>query len=96
MKRTAINKISKKKQRIMRQERLLELELCEKYGYCCHYCGKTEVIVKHEIAFRSNGGDPTDPDNCIILCRDCHNKAHRRGGYISPEELQKVVEKRQC
>lgn len=94
MKQTPINKISKKKQRQMRQERLLELELCEKYGYCCHYCGKTSLIVKHEIVFRSHGGDPTDPENCIILCRECHNKAHRRGGYISPEELKAVVDKR--
>lgn len=95
MKKSPINKISKKKARVMREERLIELALLNNYGWFCHVCGKTHcVLKKHEIKFRSQGGDPTDPSNCIILCIECHNKAHRRGGYISPEELQKVVEKR--
>lgn len=31
---------------------------------------------KHEIKFRSRGGDPTDEKNCQLLCLVCHNRAH--------------------
>jgi 5-methylcytosine-specific restriction endonuclease McrA len=95
MKRTPINKVSKKKARIMRQERIIELQLLDNYGWNCHYCGKTNCVLnKHEILFRSHGGDPTDMENCIILCSVCHAKAHRRGGYISPGELEIIVKER--
>jgi len=30
----------------------------------------------HEHLHRSQGGDPTDPDNCILLCGVCHMRAH--------------------
>lgn len=31
----------------------------------------------HEIRPRSLGGDPTDPDLCVLLCPRCHAEAHR-------------------
>ena len=30
----------------------------------------------HEIIPRSRGGDPTDPDNCILACPKCHAREH--------------------
>jgi len=29
-----------------------------------------------EVIHRSQGGDPTDPANCILLCGVCHMRAH--------------------
>lgn len=31
----------------------------------------------HEWKPRSLGGDPTDPDGCVLLCVRCHQEAHR-------------------
>lgn len=96
MKRASIKRISKKKQRELYHERLLELELLNNCGFICEYCLRANVMLKkHEIIFRSKGGSPVDKSNCIMLCIVCHQKAHRRGGYISAEELQEVV-KRRC
>jgi len=30
----------------------------------------------HEVIHCSQGGDPTDPANCILLCGVCHMRAH--------------------
>jgi hypothetical protein len=30
----------------------------------------------HEVVFRSQGGSPFDPRNCICLCAGCHRIIH--------------------
>ena len=37
-----------------------------------------DVAHIHEVKLRSLGGDPTDPDNCVTLCHECHRDAHER------------------
>ena len=36
-----------------------------------------QVAHIHETVMRSQGGDPTDPNNCRTLCYRCHQIAHR-------------------
>ena len=38
-------------------------------------CGRAIVDV-HEEPPRSKGGDPTNPDDCLGLARECHNARH--------------------
>ena len=33
-------------------------------------------LYKHEIKFRSQGGDPLDPNNCLMVCGKCSSKEH--------------------
>jgi 5-methylcytosine-specific restriction endonuclease McrA len=56
------------------KERLMERcqGLCEK----CHQKPDFRGLSKHEIIFRSHGGDPLDETNTIMLCGKCHNLAH--------------------
>lgn len=44
-------------------------------GYKCRVCGEDGYDV-HEILTRAQGGDPTDPDNAVLLCREHHDFAH--------------------
>lgn len=39
----------------------------------CRCCGKfgTEV---HEEPSRAHGGDPLNPDDCVLVCRECHRR----------------------
>ena len=30
----------------------------------------------HEVIPRSRGGDPTDPEQCILACVKCHTRRH--------------------
>jgi 5-methylcytosine-specific restriction endonuclease McrA len=30
----------------------------------------------HEVVPRSRGGSATDPYNCLLLCQECHGRAH--------------------
>lgn len=34
----------------------------------------------HEVVLRSQGGDATDPTNCVLLCRLCHEALHAHCG----------------
>ena len=38
-----------------------------------------EVGHVHEIVPRSRGGDPTDPEQCLLICPVCHRKEHEGG-----------------
>ena len=54
----------------------------------CQTCGKAVLSVEdlrvteftvghvHEPRKRSQGADSTDPDQCVLLCRECHAEAH--------------------
>lgn len=48
---------------------LLEDGVCER----CKAARATDV---HEPLLRSRGGDITDPDQCVALCRSCHDFVH--------------------
>lgn len=54
-------------------------------GDTCRVCGRNVQYLYpgidsfgavHEIVFRSRGGDPTDPTNCVLLCDPCHRDVH--------------------
>jgi 5-methylcytosine-specific restriction endonuclease McrA len=79
MKRTPLNKVSKKKLVEKKKEQKLTQELLELCKGLCMNCGSTpdfRGLSKHEIKFRSQGGDPTDRNNTILVCGKCHSKFH--------------------
>jgi len=78
VKRTRIKPLSNKRQKQMMVERELTRKLFIKQKGLCAECHKPLGwgSSKHEIKFRSRGGDPTDEENCQLLCLKCHNKAH--------------------
>lgn len=41
----------------------------------CEVCGDTKWLEFHHVEFRSQGGK-NDPENVILICKNCHNKAH--------------------
>lgn len=61
----------------------------------CHYCGRTvqrggtfykAVGAVHEPGHRSLGADPTNPDEGVIVCHDCH--------YNGPSGAHRSAERR--
>ena len=77
MKRSYINPISKKRREQIKQEvELCKLLLEKQRGRCT--CGALLGwrSSKHEIIYRSQGGSPTDENNCVLLCGVCHDRAH--------------------
>jgi 5-methylcytosine-specific restriction endonuclease McrA len=81
MKKSRINPISKKKQIEKGIEAELRAKLLAEHGGACMECGKWPTVFpfrldKHEIVFRSQGGSPIDYNNCVMLCRKCHNRRH--------------------
>ena len=77
MKRSPINKVSKKKQAQLTKERIVKRELYDLCGGLCEWCKQEVVSAGHEIIFRSAGGDPTDVFNVIMLGLNCHSIQHR-------------------
>jgi 5-methylcytosine-specific restriction endonuclease McrA len=79
MKKSAIRAVSQKRQAQMKAEKELSKKMLEKCGGKCMKCGKLpdwRGLSKHEIIFRSQGGNPLDESNCLILCGKCHNRVH--------------------
>ncbi len=56
----------------------------------CEYCGDTtkEILQLHHIKQVAEGGT-NDIDNIIVLCPNCHTKAHR--GLIKESELKALA-----
>ena len=56
----------------------------------CEYCGDTtkEILQLHHIKQVAEGGT-NDVDNIIVLCPNCHTKAHR--GLIKESELKALA-----
>lgn len=52
----------------------------------CVLCGALAVDV-HHVKFRSHGGKD-DVNNCVCLCRECHELAHGLYKYISAKEVK--------
>ena len=67
---------SSAKQREQRTRRRLAADLIDQRGPWCQ--AGTErctgrAVDMHEIRRRSQGGDPTDPTNVLLVCRACHD-----------------------
>jgi 5-methylcytosine-specific restriction endonuclease McrA len=74
-----MKKVSSKMAKQKIKERKLSQELLEQSGGVCQLCGRApdfRGLSKHEIVFRSQGGDPLDKKNVKLLCGDCHDRAH--------------------
>lgn len=82
MKRTKLKPVSKKMSRQKRLETELKRKLIIACGGNCQICGKHApyLLQKHEIKTRAEGGDPLDPNNCLMLCPDCHWKETLKKG----------------
>jgi hypothetical protein len=57
--------------------------------HCCEFCGRwvkrpreatsaLEIGHVHELVPRSLGGDPTDPNGCVLVCAFCHEAIHAK------------------
>ena len=76
MRKVAIRRISQKRAKTLKLEAKLSAELLEEcQGYCmkCHKLPDFRGLSKHEIKMRSQGGDPTEKTNCVLLCGKCHS-----------------------
>lgn len=63
----------------------------------CEWCRHRLIDHVHHIEFKQMGGKKTNIDrieNLIGLCSICHDEAHGKGGYISKEQLENIVAKR--
>jgi len=60
------------------QEPLRKLVL-KRDNYTCQRCGATDTILHchHYEGIEINPIESADADNCIILCKDCHNNIHK-------------------
>jgi hypothetical protein len=79
VKRTLIRKVSKKMARQKVKERELSQQLLTKCNGLCMKCGQLpdwRGLSKHELIFRSRGGNPLDEDNTILICGKCHSEYH--------------------
>jgi hypothetical protein len=45
----------------------------------------------HEWVFRSLGGDPLDPFNCLLLCAECHPRCQQLELQIVCHDLTRLV-----
>lgn len=66
-------------------------------GHACRVCGRAVQYLYpgaetfgsvHEIVFRSRGGDPTTPSNCVLLCEPCHRAVHAHRVRLSVVDAQ--------
>jgi len=109
LKRSPIKQVSDKKAIKNRQETKLSLAMKEKCGFKCQFCGADYSnakgnLGKHEIVFRSLGGDALSEKNCIILCwinftsnpftLGCHQLAQK--GLITKEQLYRAKKQNDC
>ena len=56
-------------------QQLARKRLVKKRGEVCEWCGSTKLIELHHIIEAVNGGTFAH-DNLLLLCFDCHLKAH--------------------
>ncbi len=72
-----IRRVSLKRQRQLALEKELIARLLTRCGGLCDRCGPDwRGLSKHEKRFRSQGGDPLAPENCVMLCGRCHAAIH--------------------
>jgi 5-methylcytosine-specific restriction endonuclease McrA len=78
MKRTPINRQSKKKRQQLKDEQPIRKQLMERCKGVCEECGSTGFpfgIHPHEKIFRSHLGE-LSLDNSLMLCQVCHSRKH--------------------
>lgn len=71
---------STKARDIAAERSTVRMSLLVERGPDCQGCPLTPVGARpprpwsdmHEVLTRARGGDPTDPDNILCLCRRCH------------------------
>jgi 5-methylcytosine-specific restriction endonuclease McrA len=96
MKRSRLKPVGKKRAGVLRKEQALKQELASKGGGLCQLCGHPpdfRGLSKHEIVFRSHGGDPTDITNVQLICGKCHSLAHgitENGGEMNKKTVKKT------
>ena len=59
-----------------------------KEGESCYYCPATEDLTLHHLIRREMGG-ATEPENLLVVCRECHDLIHE--GHIDDSELVMAV-----
>ena len=86
MKRTPINKISKKQQIELAKRQKLKRELIQENGLVCKKCGKwdSEVQLSHTISLARGG--KTERSNCRLLCISCHLEGEHNQRIIIGEQ----------
>lgn len=73
-----IRPISKKREFVSKETYNIVFERCK--GKCA-ICGSYKELHLHHIDGRGKG-KTDNPENCIILCRECHlNKVHKNNKY---------------
>ena len=72
--------ISRRMDKQRREETMLARQLVvgRAQGLCeiCRQPPDWRGLSKHEKVKRSQGGDPLDPENCVMLCGRCHSREH--------------------
>lgn len=81
-KKVAIKKVSKK--RITVSKATYDIVLSES-NYKCALCGSFMFLELHHIVYRSENKSLIDnPDNCIMLCSNCHRLVHSNKKKYQP------------
>ena len=74
-----MRRVSTRMAKQRRKERELAEVLVNESQGRCKSCGQPpdwRGLSKHEKVKRSQGGDPLDPENCVMLCGRCHSREH--------------------
>lgn len=74
-----MRQVSRERAKVLYKERKLIHELLQRCGGLCEMCKELpdwRGLSKHEKIHRSQGGDPADKDNCLMVCGKCHSKCH--------------------
>jgi len=81
---TPLKARSKKQEAKYRIRRRLVADLLAERPVCerCQAARSTDV---HEPRMRSRGADITDPEQCVCLCRDCHDWVHANPAAATAE-----------
>ena len=61
-------------------------------NYCCQICNEDvgqEPNEVHHIIWRSQVGSSDRSDNILLLCKDCHDKVHKKG-FACPTKSSSV------
>ncbi|MCK5236305.1 MAG: HNH endonuclease [Deltaproteobacteria bacterium] len=78
MKKSYINKVSKKQTIELEKRRQLKAELIREHGEVCMTCGSKPyfppISLSHIISLARGG--KTCKENCILECGPCHSKRH--------------------
>lgn len=59
---------------------------------CCVICKSQIALQLHHIEGRSRTRT-NDPDNCVMLCRECHERVHQDQRRFRPK-LKEYVERK--